>query len=370
MKIVLTLLLGLLTTTVFSQTLMVKISGSFFNTTSKEIKLSYANSNGTFEDFGNASLTKDGKFEMQTKVPRADYYILRLDEGNVNVILRENSDIKVFGDAKDLGQFTNFVGSDESAELNKFAHKAATWIKQRQEAEQKIKANPALETQVNAEMQAVFSQFQNDFTEFYKANQTSPALIAALNVVDANQDFNSFEIITKSLMASFGQSKKIQELATYYEQMKAKNEAANMFAPGKLAPDFEELKLDRKTKMKLSDLRGKVVLLDFWASWCGPCRRENPNVVNVYNKYKDKGFTVMSVSLDGDIESWKRAIEQDGLIWPNHVSDLKKWSSAVGRIYQVNSIPFTVLIDQEGKIVTTNLRGPALEEAVSKLVSQ
>jgi thiol-disulfide isomerase/thioredoxin len=119
--------------------------------------------------------------------------------------------------------------------------------------------------------------------------------------------------------------------------------------------------------MKLSDLKGKVVLIDFWASWCGPCRKENPNVVKTYEKYKDAGFTVMSVSLDSDKAKWLEAIQKDGLVWPNHVSDLGGWQSKVARLYGVGSIPQTILLDKEGKIIASNLRGPALEAELQKI---
>ena len=133
-----------------------------------------------------------------------------------------------------------------------------------------------------------------------------------------------------------------------------------------MAPDFEEAMLDGKL-MKLSDLKGKVVLLDFWASWCGPCRRENPNVVNLYKKYNKDGFTVLSVSLDKSKSSWEAAIEKDNLIWPYHVSDLQQWNSKVAKQYVVHGIPFTVLIDQEGKIIKTKLRGTELENELKRL---
>lgn len=345
----------------------VKISGTIFNTVSKEVKLSQQTGT-TITDLATVKMDKDGKFEISTKVPQSDYYVLRINEGNIHLILRENSDIKIYGDGKQLGKFTNFVGSDESASLHNFTYQTDEWNKVKNEAIQKMQKNPELSEQVNAEMQPRLKEFQGVFQSFYAENQESPAIIAVLNVIDPNNEFETFEAVVNSLNKNFGQSKKVQEVATAYKQIKSKKDAGNMFAAGKPAPDFEELMVDRKTTMKLSDLKGKVVLLDFWASWCGPCRKENPNVVNVYNTYKDKGFTVMNVSLDDNLDRWKQAIEQDGLIWPNHVSDLKKWNSAVGQIYQVRSIPFTVLIDQNGNIVATNLRGPALEEAVSKLL--
>jgi thiol-disulfide isomerase/thioredoxin len=135
---------------------------------------------------------------------------------------------------------------------------------------------------------------------------------------------------------------------------------------GNAAPDIW---MDRPdgTDMKLSDLRGQYVLIDFWASWCGPCRQENPNVVRLYNKYKDKGFTVFSVSLDDNATNWKAAIDRDQLNWPHHVSDLLKWNSVVVQLYKIQGIPHTVLIDKKGTIIAKNLRGQQLEQKLQEL---
>ena len=138
---------------------------------------------------------------------------------------------------------------------------------------------------------------------------------------------------------------------------------------GAIAPDLAFPDPDGNIR-KLSDLRGKVVLLDFWASWCRPCRGENPHVVAMYQKYHDKGFEVFSVSLDRDKESWRRAIAADGLVWPNHVSDLKYWSSEAARTYGVSSIPSMFLLDQNGRIIAKNLRGEALSNALKQLFGE
>lgn len=137
------------------------------------------------------------------------------------------------------------------------------------------------------------------------------------------------------------------------------------FTPGMEAPDLVG-NTPEGDSYALSKLRGKYVLVDFWASWCGPCRRENPNVVNMYKKYNNKGFEILGVSLDRDAGAWKKAIEQDGLTW-RHISDLKGWQSEHAKLYSVNSIPQTLLLDKEGKIIQRNLRGEQLGEKLREI---
>ena len=229
-----------------------------------------------------------------------------------------------------------------------------------------IQENPAVKQEVSRKMQAEFQQYQGKVQAYIAQNANSPALLPVLNAISADQDFASYEKIIDQLMFGFSESPTVQNLYAACQKRKEEMFANDPLAPGKMAPDFTEMSTTGDS-LSLSDLRGKVVLLDFWASWCGPCRRENPNVVNVYKKYQEDGFTVMSVSLDKDEGRWLAAIEQDNLIWPNHVSDLKQWQSRVARMYGVSGIPFTVLIDQEGKIIRTKLRGAELEEELKRI---
>lgn len=135
---------------------------------------------------------------------------------------------------------------------------------------------------------------------------------------------------------------------------------------GTLAIDFSGKTPQRKT-IKLSDYKGKYVLLDFWASWCGPCRRENPNLVKTYNRFKDNGFDILGVSLDHSKEGWINAIEKDKLTW-DHISDLKFWDSAPAKIYGIRNIPSNVLIDPSGKIIARNLRGEELNKKLEEIL--
>ena len=177
----------------------------------------------------------------------------------------------------------------------------------------------------------------------------------------------------------------------YVQQVRqqiAFQKSQQLIQPGNAAPDLE-LKGPEGQVVRLSDLRGQVVLLDFWAAWCGPCRRENPNVVKVYNRYKDRGFTIFSVSLDGlddgqaerlspeqraeatenQRQKWVAAIEQDGLTWAHHGSELRKWSGEASAKYGVRGIPATFLIDRDGKIAEVGLRGAAaIEQALQKVL--
>ncbi|GAB4139266.1 MAG: hypothetical protein Fur0041_14370 [Bacteroidia bacterium] len=144
---------------------------------------------------------------------------------------------------------------------------------------------------------------------------------------------------------------------------------------GNIAPEII-MKNPNDSVIPLSSLRGKMVLIDFWASWCGPCRMENPHVVQAYKEYKDKlfvngkGFTVYSVSLDKDKNSWQAAIKKDSLNWPYHVSDLRYWNNAAAQQYQIYSIPSNLLIDGNGVIIAKNLRGEALLKALETQVEK
>lgn len=155
---------------------------------------------------------------------------------------------------------------------------------------------------------------------------------------------------------------------SYATEMKEAIEKSNMLGIGKIAPNFTQNDT-LGTPVSLTDFRGKYVLIDFWASWCKPCRADNPNVVKAYQAYTDKGFTILSVSLDqpGKKEAWMKAIHQDGLTW-THVSDLKFWNNEVAKLYGVKAVPGNLLLDPEGKIIAKNLHGQELQNKLEQII--
>ena len=158
--------------------------------------------------------------------------------------------------------------------------------------------------------------------------------------------------------------KKVEKSA-YIKQLKDYINVREKVAIGKKFTDFE-LPSPEGGKLALSDITGdNYILIDFWASWCGPCRRENPNIVALYEDFKDKGFDILGVSFDRDEKSWKQAIKDDNLTW-HHVSDLEGWNSKAGEIYGVKSIPHTVLLNPEGTIIAKNLTSEELREKLEE----
>lgn len=275
------------------------------------------------------------------------------DSDALNLVEVEEGSFDVIG-SDESSYYNSYMAialkyNGELAALNKsFQHYRYTG--QKSEAEKTLK-----------EFNAVNDSRLQELSRFLEAIPASITLMSGTgDFTDKQEDYSE---LLKSILHKFKTTDKvIPNIEVFVSEL----ESMLSIAIGEIAPDFE-LPSATGENIKLSSLRGSYVMIDFWASWCGPCRSENPNVVKMYNKYKAKGFEILGVSLDKDEARWKTAISKDGLEWPQ-VSDLKFWNSKAAKLYGVKGIPFTVLLDKKGVIIAKNLRGKALEIKLESLI--
>jgi peroxiredoxin len=313
-------------------------------------------------------LDKTGIFEFGTNVKEQGFYRIKISQNNfIVLILTEGDGIELSANAAALEQSYTITGSPETQRLqkfNRFVNKLYISNDSLAKASKMHQAN----RDINAYMAA--NQYQQHIMNkrdvfirgFVDENPGSLASLAAVENLNPDVDFLYYKKVVDSLKNTIPYS-------PYFQNLNERVVGWSKMAVGSLAPDIEMATPEGGT-LSLSSLRGNVVLVDFWASWCRPCRAENPNVVKTYNKYHTAGFEVFSVSLDKSQQGWIQAIKQDGLIWPNHVSDLKHWESAAAKLYNVKGIPQTYLLDKNGVILAKNLRGPALEEKLAEIFGE
>lgn len=335
---------------------------------------------GTIE-IGKTATNGQGYFDLKANIKGMGLYQLRVGGEQSKIIpltLVPNDKVKITADYATFERLPKIEGTEWAATLTKYMSLFNDFAAKQMTLAQKTELSREEQIEEFKVIRQDLDAFAYESVVKDPGNPANIVLSTSLTPVMGFEHWDKKYLPALEKIASaYGKKYKdspiaksmemqVKQIESGYEEF-SKFEQTGSASLQKTAPEIA-LKNPEGKVIKLSSLRGKVVLIDFWASWCGPCRKENPNVVNVYNKYKNKGFTVYSVSLDKDAEAWKRAIKSDGLVWPNHVSDLKQWESDMPRLYGFEGIPYTVLIDKKGKIIATNLRGPALEAKLKEVL--
>jgi peroxiredoxin len=312
-------------------------------------------------------LKKDYTFAKTIKLNEPGYYRLNFyNKQMLNVIL-DKEDIEVNVDGNSQQGFVEIKGSPD-----------IDLIQEVQRLQEKVNTDPAMD-QLNQEFtaasqrkdmakiqelqsryQQIVKKYHDEIAALMVKESPSLAVINLLqsNVLDKDQYYNTYVQVAEKLKKEWPDYSQSANFVRFVESMK-------LTAVGQPAPEIA-LPSPEGNVVALSSMKGKYVLVDFWAKWCGPCRQENPNVVRAYQKYKDKGFTVFGVSLDRNRADWLQAINEDNLTW-THVSDLKYWQSEAAKTYNITGIPFSLLLDPNGVIIAKNLRGAALDRKLAEI---
>lgn len=336
---------------------------------------------------GEATIDKDGKFAMSLAIKGLGIYQLKFGDRDDKALifpLNVKDELVIKGNFSNIEVNPTYSGTKWSDNANKFyghykdfANVQGSVINdQTLTDEQKIEKLLKLRQPLEDFIKKVISEDPGNEANLLYSNLLSPVAgyqywdHANLEILKKMAD----AYISKYPDAPFGQSIKNQcdfmeqGYTEYLDYQKNGGQATSGMSNEK-APEIALPNPDGKV-MKLSSLKGKYVLLDFWASWCPPCRRENPNIVAAYQKYNKKGFEIFSVSLDKDVNAWKSAIQKDNLMWKYHVSDLKEWESSVIPLYGIESIPHSLLLDPNGNVIATNLRGDKLEQKLNEIFNK
>ncbi len=345
------------------------VSGKLTHVKKQPVFLQHLPSDGSdVQVVDSATLGDDGSYKLKTISKEEGLYVVSTTSGLRTVFINDNDNITLNVDSLSA-RYPVVKGSGATTDLYKFIgtfiQKDSTIGAAYQQAQQ------ASESDKNTAMNNIQGQIKglNEYIKRTVAETSSPALVQFALGQAASMQIMSFDDLFKLASDASNRFKQNNGLATFKARLQtAMADAQPKAYPlvGKPAPNLTMQDVNGKT-VSIADFKGKYVLVDFWASWCGPCRQENPNVVAAYNQYKNKNFTILGVSLDDDKQAWMAAIKKDGLAW-NHMSDLKQWASPAVETYQFDGIPFNVLIDPQGTIVASSLRGPELNAKLAEVL--
>ncbi|MBL7932194.1 MAG: AhpC/TSA family protein, partial [Bacteroidia bacterium] len=301
-----------------------------------------------------ATIDENGNFEFQHYSPKIGFYRVKATDQSFAMLVLDSSDrVNITGNINDLGNTYKVEGSPETAlflDYNVISKSRDIRLDSLNKAFQALMETNKMDAKRMDSLSKIFEKPYNaiveesnrEMVEKIKQNSSMYASLAAIQALEPDKYADIYKALDEGLTKKYPNDNNVKMFH---------NVVGSVLATGigQMAPEIK-LPSPEGQEIALSSLKGKVVLVDFWASWCGPCRKEMPNVVKAYAKFKNKGFEIFGVSLDSDKDRWVEAIAKDGITWPQ-VSDLQKWGSEVVRLYNIQGIPYTVLLDKEGKIV-------------------
>ena len=342
-----------------------EIGGTFTNAKPKSQVYLYSIDKNSETAIDSTVLSDKGSFKFSHSTEQVDFFKVKIDNSEYVLIAKNGDVIKLDADLSNESLEYTLSGAEDADKLeelnknkNQYVAKLAQLEAQFQENVTKDPASrQAIINQMTPELIRVKQALVEYILKFAMDNTSSLASFYAINSLSPGDYEQEMLAYADKIKSNFNHNQAVTDFLVRMAKLRS-------VQVGQPAPDFSMPTIDDKT-IKLSSLKGKYVMIDFWASWCQPCRQENPNVVRVYNKYKNKNFTILGISLDKDPVAWKQAVQQDGLSW-THASELSDFDGPTVRAYQVQAIPASLIIDPSGKIIAKNLRAEELDSFLAK----